>query len=268
MRREYALGGGGEARAPLVCAGAAPAVVAEQHQCCFCCGGGGERQRVALEKVDPASRRPLGDGDGEEGEGKHISWRLACRREMLAPRFQCWQEDHTVALRGSGPDYTGCTDYTLMKTVLVGDGEVGKSLLFRQFCHAEEATRSADGQHSPLNLFTDGPIPRYLPTIGVEFGIVRVRIGETDVKLQIWDTGGQERFRAITSAYFRGAHAIVMCFDVACRTSFDNVLRCWWHLLLGSPGFGGVSPAVLLVGVTRCEHYLFRLPKALVSLAF
>ena len=42
-------------------------------------------------------------------------------------------------------------------------------------------------------------------------------------KLQIWDTSGQERFRTITSSYYRGAHGIFVCFDLGCQTSFSNV---------------------------------------------
>jgi Ras-related protein Rab-1A len=46
------------------------------------------------------------------------------------------------------------------------------------------------------------------------------------IRLQIWDTAGQERFRTITKSYYRGAHAIIIMYDITCRKSFERV-RNW-----------------------------------------
>lgn len=48
-------------------------------------------------------------------------------------------------------------------------------------------------------------------------------LDEQVVKLQIWDTAGQERFRTLTSSYYRGAHGIIIVYDVTDRDSFENV---------------------------------------------
>jgi hypothetical protein len=47
------------------------------------------------------------------------------------------------------------------------------------------------------------------------------------VKLQIWDTAGQERFRTITGAYYKGAHAILVVYDITKRESFEDIDNFW-----------------------------------------
>jgi Ras-related protein Rab-8A len=66
----------------------------------------------------------------------------------------------------------------------------------------------------------------FITTIGIDFKIKSITIGDAKVKLQIWDTAGQERFRTITTAYYRGAMGILLVYDVTDDTSFGNV-RNW-----------------------------------------
>ncbi|BFZ61063.1 GTP-binding protein of the rab [Saitoella coloradoensis] len=94
-------------------------------------------------------------------------------------------------------------DY-LFKTLLIGDSGVGKSCLLLRF---------AD------DTYTES----YISTIGVDFKIRTIELDGKTVKLQIWDTAGQERFRTITSSYYRGAHGIIVVYDVTDQDTFNNV---------------------------------------------
>jgi Ras-related protein Rab-2A len=60
-------------------------------------------------------------------------------------------------------------------------------------------------------------------TVGVEFGSYLVRVQDKILKLQIWDTAGQESFRSITKIFYRGAHAAILAYSVGMRSSFENL---------------------------------------------
>lgn len=81
-------------------------------------------------------------------------------------------------------------------------------------------------------------------TIGVEFGSRIVNVGGSVVKLQIWDTAGQDRFRSVTRSYYRGAAGALLVYDTTSRDSF-NALTNWLNdaRTLASPNI-----VILLVG--------------------
>ncbi|KAL3740895.1 hypothetical protein ACJRO7_022082 [Eucalyptus globulus] len=96
-------------------------------------------------------------------------------------------------------------DY-LFKIVLIGDSAVGKSNLLARFARDEF-------------------YPNSKSTIGVEFQTQKLNIDGKEIKAQIWDTAGQERFRAVTSAYYRGAVGALLVYDISRRQTFDSVGR-------------------------------------------
>src|SRR3990167_4138152 len=99
----------------------------------------------------------------------------------------------------------------LIKIIIVGDSGSGKSCLLKRF---------VQGNHIRI---TDD---EFKPTIGVEFDTKIVKVGQR-VKLQIWDTAGQERFRAVTSAFYRGAGGLLLVYDVSSLASFESVENYW-----------------------------------------
>ena len=62
-----------------------------------------------------------------------------------------------------------------------------------------------------------------MPTIGVDFKIRTIDVDSKTIKLQIWDTAGQDRFKTITSSYYKGAHGIIVTYDITDRDSFAKV---------------------------------------------
>lgn len=96
-------------------------------------------------------------------------------------------------------------DY-LFKVVLIGDSGVGKSNLLSRFTRNEFCLESKS-------------------TIGVEFATRSIQVDGKTIKAQIWDTAGQERYRAITSAYYRGAVGALLVYDITKSVTFENVER-------------------------------------------
>jgi len=94
----------------------------------------------------------------------------------------------------------------LFKYIIIGDTGVGKSCLLLQF---------TDKRFQPVHDLT----------IGVEFGARMINIDNKQIKLQIWDTAGQESFRSITRSYYRGAAGALLVYDITRRETFNHLTR-------------------------------------------
>ena len=113
----------------------------------------------------------------------------------------------------------------LFKLVLVGDYDVGKQELIKRF---------VDG-------YFQG---KYVTNVAVDLRVKTVAVDGKRIKLQLWDTVGNERFRSLTSAYFRGAHGVLLVYDVGNAKSFGSVGD--WHKQVeqfGSPDVNRVLVA-------------------------
>jgi len=118
-------------------------------------------------------------------------------------------------------------DY-LYKILIIGDSGVGKSSIIMRY--ADDTF--LESMHS---------------TIGVDFKIKTIDHKGKIIKLQIWDTAGQERFRTVTTSYYRGAHAVIVAFDLTSFDSFMNVKK-WIDEVNESSSNQSRSVYLILIG--------------------
>lgn len=113
----------------------------------------------------------------------------------------------------------------LFKYIIIGDTSVGKSCMLLQF---------TDKRFQPVHDIT----------IGVEFGARLIKVDDVDIKLQIWDTAGQESFRSITRSYYRDAAGALLVYDITQRESFNHLSR--W--LEEARSNGNPNMTIMLIG--------------------
>ena len=92
----------------------------------------------------------------------------------------------------------------MFKVVLVGDSFVGKTNIMSKYLKNEFHEDSK-------------------ATVGVEFGSKQFNVEGHSIKAQIWDTAGQERYKAITSAYYKGAKGAFIVYDITRKNSFESI---------------------------------------------
>jgi len=117
----------------------------------------------------------------------------------------------------------------LFKYIVIGESNVGKSCLLLQFID-----KRYKAQHDP--------------TIGVEFGTKNLSIQNTTIKLQVWDTAGQESFRSITRAYYRGSIVALLVYDITKRDTFENLGK--W--IDDAKTFSNEQTIIVLIG-NKCD---------------
>jgi len=119
-------------------------------------------------------------------------------------------------------------DY-LVKLLLIGDSGAGKTSLLLRF--------SDDKFENSL-----------ITTIGIDFKIRTLTIDGHKIKVQIWDTAGQERFHTLTTAYYRGAHGILLVYDITSRKTFAHV-GLWLSYIRK---YADKNTALILIG-NKCD---------------
>ena len=116
----------------------------------------------------------------------------------------------------------------ILKVVIAGEGGVGKTALTVRFCKG---------------VFLEGT----KMTIGVDFSAVKVTLGQDEVTLQLWDFGGESRFRFILPGYCRGAAGALLVFDTTQKYTFESLPE-WLTLLRDNTKSDKGNVPIVLVG--------------------
>lgn len=115
----------------------------------------------------------------------------------------------------TSPKKTDKYDF-MAKVIIIGDSGIGKTVLITRFCQST---------------FKES----YVATIGVDFKIKTMTVGNRRYKLQIWDTAGQQRFKNITQTYYKGAAGIILTYSIIDRNSFENIDRWMAQIETNAP---------------------------------
>ena len=117
----------------------------------------------------------------------------------------------------------------LFKVIIIGDSGVGKTSILQKFIHNEYKNQ-------------------HLTTIGIDLFVKYINVNGKQVKMQIWDTAGQEKFRSLISNIYKGSHCILLCYDVTNRTSFDN-LKKWYDNINNEFNYSpNKLPLIIIIG--------------------
>lgn len=109
------------------------------------------------------------------------------------------------------------------KIIFIGDSAVGKTSIINQYIY-----ESITAEHSP--------------TIGIDFIAKTFVLDNQEIRFQIWDTAGQEKFHALIPNYVRSSTDAVVCYDITSRSSFEN-LDVWLKMIDDL-----ANPSLIIVG--------------------
>lgn len=134
-----------------------------------------------------------------------------------------------MASNGDRSVFPKATYDVLYRLVLIGDSGVGKTAILLRYSE---------------NIFNAS----FISTIGIDFRIKTIEVNGKRVKLQIWDTAGQEQFHSVASSYYRNAHGIMLIYDISSAESFNHISKWVTNISKNAP----TNVKQLLVG-NKCD---------------
>jgi Ras-related protein Rab-1A len=120
------------------------------------------------------------------------------------------------------------SDY-IFKVIFIGNSNVGKSSIMTRLSN---------------NNFYEG----HISTLGIDLRMIEKIIDNKRIKIQLWDTGGQERFKSIAFPFYRNSHYIAIVYDITERNSFDDI-KDWMD---NANKFSELNPNIILLG-NKCD---------------
>ncbi|KAH9579582.1 DnaJ sub C member 27, variant 2 [Schistosoma haematobium] len=117
-----------------------------------------------------------------------------------------------------------------VKIISMGDEDTGKTCLIKRFCEKRF-------------------VSKYLPTIGIDYGVFRTKVGNNELRVDIFDMSGNPSFYDIRNEFYKDTNGAILTFDVTNRKTFENLIR-WVHELHFESGEANSvsSPVIILCG--------------------
>ena len=124
-------------------------------------------------------------------------------------------------------------DYIGIKVTLIGESSVGKTCIINRFCK---------------NLFT----PDVDSTLGANYSQKRIERNGQKIRLDLWDTAGQEKYRAIGRHFYKESYIVCLVYDITNKDSFENLKSIWYPEL---KEYGEEYKIIALIG-NKLDLYL------------
>ena len=121
--------------------------------------------------------------------------------------------------------------YNSYKVLLLGNSYVGKTCILLRFSE---------------DIFKEN----YDVTIGLNYRIKSMTVENNPIKMQIWDTSGEEKFKAIAKNFYRGAHGVLLVYDICQKNSFLDV-KSWIEQIIENADNDDI---VMILCGNKCDN--------------
>jgi len=133
------------------------------------------------------------------------------------------------AVRAAGSRKSSRSRVFRIKVISMGETAVGKSCLIKRYCEEKF-------------------IQKYIPTIGVDYGVKPVKLGEYELRVNLWDMAGSPDYIEVRNEFYKDSQGCVLVYDITSRATFE-ALPAW----LNECKENGAENMVIFVAATKCD---------------